>query len=192
MSNLDQLIKQAEQFYLLSTAKEKKVYGPFYRKDKRAIVIIVNEDGSRRTVSFPKYIMEQHLGRPLDPNIETVDHINRDHSDNSIDNLRVIDRKQHSADDTRRVKLIDLECDQCHKKFQRSPRLMRDKNKKGSQGKFCSKSCSARYSREVQLGRAKPLPIQPFTQSEYYRNIKKLESLAEQMLVKYAGQLLLD
>lgn len=185
----DELSHKAEQFYLLCEAA-KKTFGPYVRSDGRSIIIEVDEKGKRRTVSYPKYIMEQHLKRQLNPDTETVDHINRDHMDNSLDNLRVIDRKQHSADDTRRVKLVKFKCDMCGKETERSPRLMRDKNKKGSLGKFCGKSCSAKYSRLVQLGKKKKLPVQPFAESEYYRNIKNLAAIAENMLIKYAGLLL--
>ena len=116
--------------------------------------------------------MEQHLGRELDADEGTVDHINRNFNDNDINNLRVVPRAEHSRDDTRRVKLIKLKCSMCKKKFERSPRLLRDKSKKGNRGTFCSKKCSGRYSRQLQLGKIKKLPIQPFMESVYYRNKK--------------------
>jgi hypothetical protein len=182
-----ELVKIANQFLLSSLAKDdNKVYGPYKRQsDGRQIVILINPEGKRRTVSYPKYLMEQHLGKELDADDGTVDHINFDKDDNRIENLRVVPRKEHSADDTRRVKLIDLKCDQCQKEFQRSPRLLRDKSKKGTTGIFCSRSCAGKYSRDLQLGKRKEkLPIQPYIESEYYRR-KNIKAFLEAMLMKY-------
>jgi len=44
-----------------------KVYGPYTRKDGRQHVILY-ENGTRKTVSYPKYLLETKLGRPLDSN----------------------------------------------------------------------------------------------------------------------------
>ena len=56
--------------------KIKKVLGPYERPDKRKHMVIHYEDGSKGTKSYPKYLMEQKLGRELESD-ETVDHINR-------------------------------------------------------------------------------------------------------------------
>ena len=162
-----------------------KVFGPYTRQDGRQIVIVRNDDNSCRTVSYPKYIMEQHVGRQLDPNSETVDHIDRNHSNNDINNLRIVPRSQHSKDDTRRVKLVDFNCSMCGKKFPRSPRLVRDKSKKGRRGIFCGRKCAGRYARKLQLGLIEKFPVQPYLESEYYRNVKNLASVAAHLLEKY-------
>lgn len=36
-------------------------------KDNRTRAIIKNDDGSTRTVSYPRILMEEKLGRPLEP-----------------------------------------------------------------------------------------------------------------------------
>lgn len=190
MNKYGELLESMEVFALLAQAE--KVYGPYARPDGRAIVIVVDDNGSRRTVSYPKWILEQHLGKVLDKDERTVDHIDRDHNNNDINNLRIVPRAQHSKDDTRRVKLIKLRCSLCDKEFERSPRLMRDKNKKGVCGNFCSRQCSGRYSRRVQLGLMEKFPVQPFAESEYYRNIKNLEnteSMTEYFITKYASSI---
>lgn len=67
----------------------KYVYGPYQGKDGRFRVIV-----NRKTVSYPKYLIEQSLGIKLDKN-ETVHHIDGNPANNSIDNLQVISRRKH-------------------------------------------------------------------------------------------------
>jgi hypothetical protein len=149
--------------------KNMVIYGPYARQsDDRKIVIIVSNNGKRRTVSYPKYLIEKHLGKKLKKN-ETVDHWNSDKNDNRISNLKVVDRAEHSANDTRRVKNIKLQCALCDKEFERSPRLLRDKSKKGKAGPFCSRSCGGKYARMLQLKLIDKLNAQPYIESEYYK-----------------------
>jgi hypothetical protein len=172
-------------FELLCQA-ETRALGPYKLPSGRSIMIEIDDDGKRRTVSRPKWLMEQHLGRKLDPDTETVDHKDRDFNNDNLSNLRLVDRKQHSADDTRRVKLIKFKCPMCEKDFERSPRLIRDKSKKEMVGPLCSRQCSGRYARLRQLGMIDKLPLQPFTESEYYRNEKEARNLTIfQLILKY-------
>lgn len=146
-----------------------KVHGPYRRRDGRQIVIVVELNGKRRTVSYPKWIMECQLGRPLDPNLETVDHIDSNFENNELSNLRVVPRDQHSADDTRRVKPVKFTCAWCDKEFERSPRLIRDKAKKNKAGPFCSRACAGKYSRKLQLKLIEKMDSQKAVDSEYYK-----------------------
>lgn len=147
-----------------------KVHGPYKRKtDGRQIIIIVENNGKRRTVSYPKWIMELQLGRQLDPNLETIDHIDSNFDNNDLSNLRVVPRNEHSGDDTRRVKLVKFTCAWCDKEFERSPRLVRDKAKKNKAGPFCSRKCAGKYSRMLQLKLIDKMDVQPVVDSEYYK-----------------------
>ena len=146
-----------------------QVHGPYKRQDGRQIVIIVENNGTRRTVSYPKWLMELQLGRKLDPNLETIDHIDSNFDNNNLSNLRVVPRDQHSSDDTRRVKLIKFKCAWCDKEFERSPRLVRDKARKNKAGPFCSRVCAGRYSRMLQLKLIDKFDTQPVVDSEYYK-----------------------
>lgn len=182
MDKFASLLEKVEIYNLFSNAK--KVHGPYTRQDGRKIVIIVNDDGSRRTVSYPKFLVEEHLGRPLDPDLETVDHRDFNKDNNDLSNLRIVPRDQHSADDTRRVKKIKLKCSMCQKEFERSPRLIRDKAKKKVGGQFCSRKCAGKYSRQLQLGLIDKLESPQYIESEYYRR-KNLASIIH-LIVKYS------
>ena len=48
-----------------------------------------------KTVQVHRYVMEQHIGRPL-LSTELVHHINDDRYDNRIENLEIISPKEHS------------------------------------------------------------------------------------------------
>lgn len=72
-----------------------KIYGPYTRKDGRKHVILYDPNvGLRKTVSYPKYLMEQHIGRPLEK-WETVDHIDEDFTNDNLDNLQILSRKNN-------------------------------------------------------------------------------------------------
>lgn len=146
-----------------------KVFGPYSKGvgTKRKIVIVVYKDGRRRTVSYPKWIMEQHLGRELGID-ETVDHWDTDVDNNDLSNLKVIDRAEHSANDTRRVDPIELECPWCGKTFTRQPRKLRERAKSG-QPVFCSKSCAGKYSRFLQLKLIDAFAPAEHVDSVYYK-----------------------
>jgi hypothetical protein len=185
MNHDDALLQSIDNFVALA---ESRVYGPYGNGNQdRQIVIIIDDAGNRRTVSYPKYLVEQNLGRPLHPDLETIDHINRDKTDNDINNLRIMPRDEHSRSDTRRVKLVSFDCAMCNKKFERSPRLVRDKSKKGRGGPFCSRQCAGRYARKVQLKLLDRLPPQPFLQSEYYRNTKDVVAIMDYLIAKYGS-----
>lgn len=152
----------------------KKVHGPYKRRDGRQIVIVVEDDDvngcvTRRTISYPKWLLELQLGRKLDPDLETVDHIDSNFDNNNLDNLRIMPRKEHSTEDTRRVKLVQFTCPWCQKDFERSPRLVRDKARKNKAGPFCSRACAGKYSRKLQLKLIDKFDTQPVIDSEYYK-----------------------
>lgn len=120
-----------------------KIYWPYTRKDWRKIVIII-DSWIKRTISYPKYLMELYLWRKLTEE-ETVDHIDCDFNNNDISNLRVIDRISHSYDDVirRHVRAV---CLFCWSNFDLTVHQKSRYNWKtwvyNASWPFCSKSCA--------------------------------------------------
>lgn len=150
-----------------------KTFGPYTRKDGRQHVVVQEVPGGKlRTVSYPKYLVEQRLGRELDPDKETIDHIDGNWMNNSPDNLRIVPRAQHAREDHVRAKLVELPCVECGNTTQRTPAYVRGRAKRGVAGPFCTKECSGRYGSRRQQGCEK-LPAQTHVETEFYK-VKKI------------------
>jgi hypothetical protein len=131
----------------------KKIYTG---KDKRTRVTCKDNEGNLHVISYPRLIMEQHLGRKLKPN-EDVHHIDGDVTNNDISNLQVLDHVEHEKLHNP-AKYYDKEviCDVCGKTFiwtaERQSLYQRDFNRNKNRIITCSKSCSSLYGRYIQLG----------------------------------------
>lgn len=73
-----------------------RISKPYLRPDGRKHVVITRGDGSKTTRSYPRYLLEAKLNRPLLPE-ETVDHIDGDFTNDSPDNLRALSRSENAA-----------------------------------------------------------------------------------------------
>jgi len=129
-----------------------RIYGPYKRKDGRQHVVIVHEDGRKQTKSYPRYLLEQYLGRELTKD-ETVDHIDNDFTNNNISNLQILSRsdnaKKFSAFNSAETGVFT--CPECFKSFIKNLGDVRHNNiKRKKAGPFCSKPCSGRYGARLQ------------------------------------------
>jgi len=143
----------------------KLVHGPYEGKDGRLRVMVEDANGYRSVISYPKYLMEQHLGRELKPN-ETIHHKDHNPLNNSIDNLEVIDRAEHARLHAVKKKDMSFLCPICSTKFALSGRKLHDaiqNRKKGKAGPFCSRSCAGKYGALLQQGKIKPLEVKQIT-----------------------------
>lgn len=135
-----------------------KIYGPYLRPDGRQHIIAVYPDGSRKTTSYPKYLMEVHLGRYLLPT-ETVDHIDRDFTNNSISNLQVLSKETHSRLDAKRLASVVVKCQICGFDFtlegNRLHNAYRSKAR-GNSGPYCSRSCAGKATHMIGLVNSLP------------------------------------
>jgi len=122
-----------------------KIYGPYTRKDGRKHVVIIHDDGSRQTKSYPRLLMEQHLGRELLPE-ETVDHINNDFTDDRIENLQLLTLEENAkkAMEGRYAKLYSFTCPSCGKEAEKLLRHVKGNLKKGRRGPYCSRKCAGK------------------------------------------------
>lgn len=118
-----------------------KMYGPYTRKDGRKHAIFVKEDGTKTTKSWPRVLMEAHLGRELLPE-ETVDHIDGDFRNDSIENLQILSLSDNAKKAIPPAEIITLSCKHCGKIFQRRKALyLYETQIRKKDGPFCSRTC---------------------------------------------------
>lgn len=130
-----------------------KIYGPYLRYDGRMHMVLVG-NGSRTTVSYPKYLVECSIGRYLKEN-ETIDHLDEDFTNNDLSNLSIKDRVDHVVEDAIRSKGEHCICLWCGSDiFLVGKKLSTavTNRKRGKSGPFCSRSCSGKYGASVQNG----------------------------------------
>jgi len=139
----------AELAYASSLDNTTRIYGPYTRKDGR-MHIIVYKNGKRKTVSYPKYLLEKKLGRTLLAN-ETCDHIDGDFTNNSLSNLQVLTRgdniRKHAA--LQPLELGTFTCPVCNCSFTKPMHQVRHNRKQSKTGPYCGKSCAGKSSKNL-------------------------------------------
>lgn len=122
-----------------------KVYGPYTRKDLRQHVVIVHSDGRKQTKSYPKYLLEKHIGRELLEH-ETVDHIDNDKTNNDITNLQILTRQANSekAMILRPRQVYKFVCPVCGKQAEKFFNFVKSNWRKGKAGPYCSRQCAGK------------------------------------------------
>lgn len=129
-----------------------KTNGPYLGKDGRYRIILKFNDGTKKGMSYPKYLMEMHLERYLEKD-ETVDHIDGNPLNNELSNLRVLNRQKHCSNDCIRNNSIIVTCTYCGKTFEIEGSKINSRNRRDrhQSGYFCSRRCSGKYGKEIQL-----------------------------------------
>lgn len=158
-----------------------KVYGPYERKDGRKHVVVIFSDGKRKTVSFPKYLLEKKIERYLKAN-ETVDHYDRNVDNNEFTNLTVLPRQKHAKLDAKCLVKQSFICPVCRNVFSLSGRRLSEalyNRKRGKTGPFCSRTCVGIYGSSVQNGER---PFEVSLIQPKYSTHKQLQSLIKETL----------
>lgn len=125
---------------------------------------IVHYDTGKKTAVYQhRELVEQALGRKLATN-EVVHHRNHIKTDNRLENLEVLSPAQHrkAHEQDRQASKVDLPCSACGKvtSFLVS-RIRRNQGALGQKGPFCSKACSGKYARSVQIEKSLSSPTTP-------------------------------
>ncbi len=118
-------------------------------RDGRWRAYCVDENGNPRIVSYPRILMEQKLGRPLEPD-EDVHHIDENMDNNSMDNLEVISHGEHQRQHQQKYVNTVETCIICGNSFKFSSlawaRFYVDLNRGRNRVLTCSKSCAGKAS----------------------------------------------
>lgn len=122
-----------------------KIFGPYLRKDGRKHICIVYSTGERKTKSYPRWLLEQHLGRELLPS-ETVDHIDNDFTNDSLSNLQILSRAENTRKgmslNSRKMKYYEFICPCCGTPAVKKLKDVKSNHKNRHSGPFCSRKCA--------------------------------------------------
>lgn len=134
-----------------------EILGVYKSKDGRSRAYVRKDDGTKTTVSYPRILMEEKLGRPLEP-YEDVHHIDGDCENNDPDNLKIELHGEHQRlHNSNKYEDKIAICQVCGKEFiwtairQRTYYIDLRRGRKRIIS--CSASCSSFYGRQEQLGR---------------------------------------
>ena len=124
-----------------------ELYGPYLRKDSRKHFVVIYSDGSKGSLSYPRWLMEQHLGRQLE-DWEHVDHIDNDKTNDDISNLQLLTVQENSKKNAELypAELFYFFCPFCGNGSKKYMRNVRGNWKKKKSGPFCSRSCAGKTS----------------------------------------------
>ena len=116
-------------------------------KDGRVRYYYKDENGKNHTGSYPRILMEEKLGRLLEPN-EDVHHIAGNPSNNDLSNLEVVKHGEHQREHSLRYQTTEEICMICGKPFTMTnhmwSRFYVDLNRNRPRYLTCSKSCAAK------------------------------------------------
>lgn len=108
------------------------------------MVVNVQRGNRRGNMTYARFLMQEHLGRPLAED-EHVDHRNEDHRDDRIENLQILTPAANTRKTKGEITWAEFTCPQCGGPGIQKARHVRYNRKRGSAGPFCGRSCAARY-----------------------------------------------
>lgn len=116
-------------------------------RENRRTVLLVNDKYDRTSTQYARYLMSVKLGRFLDSELETVDHIDGDKTNDNIDNLQLLTRLENIRKSQKKEDFKCI-CPVCNIDFlvprNRSGRIVREKIKNNQI--CCSRKCGDIFS----------------------------------------------
>ena len=108
----------------------------------------------KKVISYPRYILEKHLGRELDCN-EQVHHKDGNPLNNELDNLEIRMLGEHQKEHSTKYFDKVVVCQWCGEPFlwtaKQQRNFYRARNKVGrAKTPFCSKKCVGEYGKLIQ------------------------------------------
>lgn len=129
-----------------------------------------------------RHIIEQELERSLDYN-EVVHHKNGDKKDNSLENLEVMSRSEHSKHHADDAETVEIQCDWCEGSRKVRKSLYEYRTREGQSEWFCSKSCQSKYTSDPPEG-ANELDIDELIRKELDNGLTGYKIAKKHDLVK--------
>lgn len=132
---------------------ERKIYGPYTDRKTGRQIVRIKENDKMRTQSYPRFVMEQKLGRELDKT-EHVDHKDDDPSNNIESNFQILTQLENNRKSLRNRGITrstsKYRCPICNTEFERDDRTVRNNQKnQGRRGPYCSRSCAGKAGRII-------------------------------------------
>lgn len=137
------------------------VRGPYRNNCNRLVVVIQEKDTKKQHVkSYPRYLVEQQLGYPLDSKYD-VHHIDGNPENNSLDNLKVVLHGEHQREHMIEKSPVYVSkivvCPVCGKEFLWTAEMQKcyhhNRTKHKTNLVMCSRSCAGKLGRLEQLRR---------------------------------------
>lgn len=123
-----------------------KIYGPYMDSTgKRRIVIRVNDDGVRKTMSNARYVLEQKLDRSLE-SWEEADHIDGNPLNDDPSNLQPLSQLENIRKSSKPTERYEFKCPVCGEKANKPASKVRHNRKQGKSGPYCSRRCAGRVA----------------------------------------------
>lgn len=123
----------------------KKIYGPYInRKQKRSFVVVVFNDGSKKTMSNARLILSKKCGRWLEEK-ETVDHIDDNPLNDSDENLQILSLADNIRKSMIPAKIYKFNCPICGEYTEKPLSKVLHNRKQQKAGPFCGKKCSRQW-----------------------------------------------
>jgi len=123
---------------------EYKGYIVINKENRRHVCLVHTITKQRTTTSYARYLISVKEGRIL-TNLEEVDHINGDKTDDSLDNLQILSKNENirKSFSHRSRKMVEMTCPNCNEIFSKPLNCTHLQKK----GKYTS--CSSKCSYEV-------------------------------------------